>query len=641
MRRWARFVWVVLVAGLARAEEPATQVRLTLAGQGVAYSGNTSQLRELNLGVRSGVVLDQFELRSQGEDSNLSLKAFANPGGSLWLSGDLRQGPWHTKLLVTSVNHYSTLRAGEERFPLGSPALEPAIALWPYPRDREPSSRMSWGALRVSRQTAAGTFWLEVGGRKRDGERVPEFGVVGFADNGSPAFYPLGQCQPDSSAGRAELGWQGVLAETGVRLAIGAEDATDRERCGLAAFGTSGFLDTNVFAFKNEVSRQWVDLQAARSFGALRLELGGSSSWGDFTPSGSDGRLSASATLTPGYQVGNGDGRWNVSAGAFGVHWSFAPAWRLSLAGNALHRFQRGLGLWSSRSGAEEVSQRTDVTRSGGRLELVGSWGLARLRVKAEASSGDETIRQSFGRSLQDSTQSVDDVSARAEVSFPGLFGASWRAWASYRELSYDHDVRVLEWGYLPAPDTSKTAAYGLVAHKRWASAFAGLGLVGQHARWDLSAPFFEPVYDPSAPPSGSRGDSYDERLTVSAGFSGASQNLWVEAGYLRQRWAFQATRPFAELAPVNEELTGLVGAVNWEWQWQERLAVRAQGEWVGSRNAIHNGLTRAQVDLWYRLASAWRAFGRYAYSNLDWSRARSREFTGHVVALGFQWLGK
>ncbi|MGC8915645.1 MAG: hypothetical protein ACP5NF_01540 [Thermoanaerobaculum sp.] len=641
MRHWARFVWVLLVAALARADEGATQVRLTLAGQGVAYSGNTSQFRELNLGVRSGVFLEQLKLRFQGEERTLSFEAFSNPGGSLRLSGDFRQGPWHTKLEVASLNAYSTLRVGEERFPLGPPSREPAFSLWPYARDREPSSRMSWGTVKVSRQGAAGTFWLEVGGRTRDGERVPEFGVVGFADNGSPAFYPMGQCQPDSSAGRMELGWFGVFAETGVRLTLGAEDATDRERCGLAAFGTSGFLDTNVFGSKNEVSRRWVDLQAARSFGALRLELAASSNWGDFTPAGSDGRVPEVRPPTPGSQLGNGEGRWNVSAGAVGVHWSVAPGWHLTLAGNALHRFQRGTGRLSFRGGAEGVSQRTDITRSGARLELAGSWGVARFRVKADAATSDETIRQSFGRSLQDSTQNVDDAGGRVEVFIPGLFGSSWRAWTSYRELSYDNEVRVLEWGYLPAPDTTKSTAYGLVAQKRWESTYLGLGLSGQHARWDLSAPFFEPVYDPSMPPRGTRGDSYDERLTVSSGLFGTSQNLWVEAGYLRQRWAFRATRPFVELAPVNEELTGLVGSVNWEWQWQERLAVRAQGEWVGSRNAVHNGLTRAQLDLWYRLAGAWRAFGRYAYSNLDWSRARSREFTGHVVALGLQWSGK
>lgn len=107
----------------------------------------------------------------------------------------------------------------------------------------------------------------------------------------------------------------------------------------------------------------------------------------------------------------------------------------------------------------------------------------------------------------------------------------------------------------------------------------------------------------------------------------------------MRDRFVFDAGRPFPELAPVGEERSGLVAAINWEWQWQEKVRVNATGEWVASRQVIHNRLLRGQLDLAYRLGGGWHAYGRLGYGDLSWVKAPSREFTGELVAFGLQWL--
>lgn len=612
--------------------QPAPQWQMTLLGQGVAYDGNRSQFWELTKGAHSGLFLG-FSYRSrENSGSTWDLQGQLFPEDSGWLRARGREGAWRVRFNFASLNAYSVVRLGEERFPLGLPASMPPVLA-----SDEPSSRLSWGLLALSRDLGPGELTLELSGRWRDGDRVPEFGNVGFADNGTPAFYPMGICNPVSQAGGAALSWRGTWNRTSLRVALGAEEAKERENCALLAVGRT-VLDTNEFAFRNDGTRRWAELEAQQVMGKLALWATGSLQVGDNTPSGWDRRVAGTGHV-PGYTLQGGDGRFNVTGGTVAGRYALSKTFSLTLGVSAQHRFTRGEGELATSGTSYGVFQRRDLSRQGGRAQLAGRLGKATVRLSGEFFSAQEELSRTYRRNLVGLETDVETWRARAEVSVPKVLGFGVRGWAAYQEDSLDHTLNQLDWGYLPVVDARRNQSFGVSARRQLGAGFLRLGWTRNQSRSTLLEPFFEPIYDPTQVFDATAYRRFQERATAAFGLSGKENALSVELGYLRDRFDFDAGRPFPELAPVGEELTGLVAAVSWEWQWQEKVRLNATGEWVASRQVIHNRLLRGQVDLAYRLGGGWHAYGRLGYGDLSWTKAPSREFTGEMVAVGLHWL--
>lgn len=631
MRRTWMLVLLLLWFTPAGAQQ-APHWQITLLAQGVAYDGNRSQLWELTKGGHPGLFLDLSYRSGENLESTWEVQTRLFPDESGWVRARGREAAWRVRFDFASLNAYSLVRPGEERLPLGlGSVLPPALA------STQTSSRWSWGRLSFHRELGPGELSLALLGRWRDGNRVPEFGNVGLASNGAPAFYPQGSCSPVAQKGGTELSWRGSWKRSSVRVALGAEDASERENCRLSAVGRT-VLDTNEFAFRNHISERWAELEAQQMMGKLMLWATGSLHVGDNTPSGWD-RRTAEAWQLPGYVFQGGDGRFNTSGGTVAAHYALSKNVSVLLGILAQHRFSRGEGELTTSTANYGVWQRRDFSRQGGRITLAGRVGKATVRASGEFATTQDELSRTYRRNLVGLETDTDTWRARAEVSVPKVLGFSLRGWAAYQEDSLEHTLARLEWGYVPVADSRRNQSFGLSARRQLGAGFLRLGWSLNQNRSTLLEPFFEPIYDPTQVFQATAYRQFQERATAAFGFSGKQNALSVELGYLRDRFQFAAGRPFPELAPVGEELTGLVAAIAWEWQWQERARLHATGEWLSSRQVIHNRLLRGQLDFAYRLGGGWHAYGRLGYGDLSWTKAPSREFTGEMVALGLQWL--
>ncbi|MFN3414080.1 MAG: hypothetical protein ACK42L_08495, partial [Thermoanaerobaculum sp.] len=442
--------WVLLLVLLwftpARAQQP-PHGQITLFGQGVAYDGNRSQYWELTKGGHPGLALDLSYRSRESSESRWEVNAKVLPEESGWIQARGREGAWRIRFNFASLNAYSAVRVGEERFPLGLPASTPPVLA-----SGETSSRLSWGQLGLSRDLGPGELALAVFGRWRDGDRVPEFGNVGFADNGAPAFYPAGTCNPVSQVGGAELSWRGAWSRTSLRVALGAEDASERENCALLAVGRT-VLDTNEFAFHNDVTRRWAEVEAQHNMGKLALWATGSLQVGDTTPSGWDRRALGAGPI-PGYTLQGGDGRFNVTGATLAGRYALSKTFSVTLGVLVQHRFSRGEGELVTSETSYGVFQRRDLSRQGGRVALAGRVGRATVRVSGEFLSSQEELARTYTRSLVGVETDVDTWRARAEVAFPKVLGFGVRGWAAYQEDSFDYALTQLDWGYLPVQDS-------------------------------------------------------------------------------------------------------------------------------------------------------------------------------------------
>jgi|GEM_PF-3785889 len=636
MRRLLVVSLSLLFAGQVAAQDQAQELELTLAGQGVSSSGNNSQFRELFFGAQPGAFVSLRSLRVNPV-SRWKLELYADEASNAWLAARADWGAFRVKLAASSYHAYSTRNRSEDFLPSGTPidALYPGSGFLAW--KTAPSSRTSWADLKLERRWQRTAAYLRLGGRERDGERVPEYGGFSFADNGTPTFYTPGLVWPDSQAGFAETGWHGALGGLSWSVAAGMESSVQREKALLPAYGLSSPLASNGFASKSEVERSWVTVGAQAQALGLGWQLSATANWGTFTPSGSDWLQPSAGEKQPGFSLRGEEGRFQLTSGTFGVVWPISARLRLTLTGQSHHRYQRGSGVLSGLRGQEAVTHRTDTFGEGGKAELVGQWSSVVLRVAARYSSEEKTLREAFRRSSQDATYAVDTWSARAEASLPRLAGLSWRLWTALAKKSYDAKLRALDWGYLPIPDGETAEQVGLLAKKQWGARYFRVTVTAAAGQWDNFAPAFEPVYDPTQLPEGSSGRRFSERATFAGGLGLESHNLGLELGYLRERWYFDASRPFTNFALVNEELQGLLASAFWNWQWQEKLWVSVEGEWVAQRLAMHQNLVRGQVAAAYRLWKEVRVYTRYRYGDLTWPRAKSREFTGQTFALGLQ----
>lgn len=632
MRRFLLVMLATTAAGWA--QEGSNTWQLTIGGQGVAYSGNRLQQLELGLGQRPGAFLENLRYEQTAERETLRLSATALSDGSVRLFGNWQRGPWQIWYQGTSLVAYSVIRPGEERYWQVKPWPDAAVRT----ATGEPSSRWSWGNVEVSRDLGLGRLSLTLGGRYRNGERVPEFGEVGFAANGSPIFFPTGLCEPDSQSRYGELRGSLWREKTSLEVRAGAESANDREICRLAAMGPTGYLDSNLSRFRNEVTHQWVDLAWQVRTSALQVSMAGSGHWQENTPGGGDWRELPQGGVRPGWTLSQGDGRDRRAVASVGMVWWPWEKVQVAVGVAGESSYQWGEGDWQDRARSTSVRQRRDVERQRARLEVRGKLGTASVRLVADGVSGDAKLTRSFGRQLVSWEADQKEWRSRLEVAAPRWLGFSWRGWVSARKWSEDPTLRELEWGYLPAPDRVRDYAAGFSARRTLGNGFLGFGASASRVASDLDPPYFEPIYDPTQVPTRTEADLFQERATLTYGLMAGAHQLTAELGYLRTRYDFQASRPFPELAPVGEELTGFVAAATWEWNWSEKLFFSAFGEWVASRQVVHNQVVTGRMDVAYRVGHAMRLFGRFGYGDLTWRHARSREFTGKSVALGLQW---
>ncbi|MHB9000334.1 MAG: hypothetical protein ACYC9N_12595, partial [Thermoanaerobaculia bacterium] len=494
---------------------------VAIGGQVSSNDGDESVFRELNSGEQEGLFLDLLQMSGTSGDSAWTLDSRFTTGRSGWLDVTGRFGAWTTGVQFNQRSTWSALSFAEEFLPSGTPVetlypgttkLDPVFGI-----DEPRMERRRFEAFAFRRFGLVNALGVRVIRTERDGERVPNIGGSSFSELGTPSFHTAGLERSDDATTTVALEGRFATGAFSTRFDAGISQRETGEAYASPAYGSAALLDLNVWNDGIDDDSRWARADGLWDRG--RFAVHGGLTWydGDGELSGSDARETTAGVVTrAGLSLTSGTIDYSGTSAALGVVYRRLEWLTLMLAGDTRERSSQGNGSLLRRDAAfADALSEIDESRVGATLDVRGTMGRTRLRLRSRVSTTENDTVEERGAFFEDVTRETDRVDIRADMTRDLSRASRLRVSGRVRSDETSVTLHALDDGFATGDREREEAggtielAFGDPAQR------TTLSFTTFETDIENAEPFVDPIFDPSVPFGGEDASISVQRLTA------------------------------------------------------------------------------------------------------------------------------